>query len=126
VRAVRRGSQVVQEAVAPLGELEADGRANARLLAQQITGAEQQQRELFEAAASAEQRIAVRLAQVCLARARWFGGVWLGWKWWRALKLDELWRRADASWPRSDPRGPDGGGVGNRAPDRSCQRTAHC
>jgi hypothetical protein len=90
VRALRRGGKVVQETVAQLGELEADGRANARLLAQQITGADQQQRELFEAAASAEQRIAVRLDRVCIERARWFGGVWLGWKLWRALKLDEL------------------------------------
>src|SRR5713226_6772608 len=27
-------------------------------------------------------------------------------------------RRADASWPGSDPVGPDGGSVGNCAPDR--------
>jgi transposase len=90
VRSVRRGGKVMQETVAQLGELDADGRANARLLAQQLTGADQQQRELFEAAATAEQRIAVRLDRVCIERARWFGGVWLGWKLWRALKLDEL------------------------------------
>src|SRR5579864_4620797 len=90
VRSVRRGGKVVQETVAQLGELAADGRAHARLLAQQITGADQQQRELFEAAASAEQSIAVRLDRVCLERGRSFGGVWLGWKLWRALKLDEL------------------------------------
>jgi hypothetical protein len=41
VRSVRRGGKMVQETVAQLGELEADGRANARLLAQQITGADQ-------------------------------------------------------------------------------------
>ena len=89
VRSVRHGGKVVQETVAQLGELEAAGRANARLLAQQITGADQQ-RELFEAAATEEQRIAARLDRVCVERARWFGGVWLGWKLWRALKLDEL------------------------------------
>ncbi len=38
VRALRRGGKVVQETVAQLGELDADGRAQARLLAQQITG----------------------------------------------------------------------------------------
>ena len=38
VRSVRRGGKVVQETVAQLGELDAAGRANARLLAQQITG----------------------------------------------------------------------------------------
>jgi len=35
---VRRDGKVVQETVAQLGELDAAGRANARLLAQQITG----------------------------------------------------------------------------------------
>ena len=60
VRALRRGGKVVQETVAQLGELDAEGRAHARLLAQQITGTDQQ-RELFEPAASEEQRIAVRL-----------------------------------------------------------------
>ncbi len=89
VRALRRGGKVVQETVAQLGELDADGRAHARLLAQQITGTDQQ-RELFEPAASEEQRIAVRLDRVCIERGRSFGGVWLGWKLWRALKLDEL------------------------------------
>ena len=72
-----------------MGELDADGRAHARLLAQQITGTDQQ-RELFKPAASEEQRIAVRLDRVCIERGRSFGGVWLGWKLWRALKLDEL------------------------------------
>ena len=89
VRSLRRGGKVVQETVAQLGELDAAGRANARLLAQQITGSDQQ-RELFEAAAPAEQTVAVRLDGVGLERARWFGGAWLGWKLWRALKLDEL------------------------------------
>ena len=89
VRGLRRGGKVVQETVVQLGELDADGRAQARLLAQQITGTDQQ-RELFEPAASVEQRIAVRLDRVCLERGRSFGGVWLGWKLWRALKLDEL------------------------------------
>jgi hypothetical protein len=49
VRSVRRGGKVVQETVAQLDELDVEGRASARLLAQQITG-RAQQRELFEAA----------------------------------------------------------------------------
>lgn len=89
VRSVRREGKIVQETVAQLGELDAEGRASARLLAQQITGRAHQQ-ELFEAAAPDAQRVAVRLERVCLERARWFGGVWLGWKLWCALKLDEL------------------------------------
>jgi transposase len=89
VRSVRRGGRVIQETVAQLGELDAEGRANARLLAQQITG-RAHQRELFAAAAPEARRVAVRLDRVCLERARAFGGVWLGWKLWCALKLDEL------------------------------------
>jgi len=89
VRSVRRGGRVIQETVAQLGELDGEGRANARLLAQQITG-RAQQRELFEAVAPEAQRVAVRLDRVCIERGRSFGGVWLGWKLWRALKLDEL------------------------------------
>lgn len=88
-RSVRRGGKVVQETVAQLGELDGAGRASARLLAQQITGTDQQ-RELFEPPASEGQKIAVRLDRVRIERARAFGGVWLGWKLWRALKLDEL------------------------------------
>src|SRR5437016_12979998 len=47
VRSVRRGKKVVQETVAHLGELDGEGRARARLLAQEITG-RADQRELFE------------------------------------------------------------------------------
>jgi len=89
VRSVRRGGKVIQETVAQLGELDGEGRATARLLAQQITG-RAQQRALFEGAAPDAQRVAAPLDRVCIERARWFGGVWLGWKLWRALKLDEL------------------------------------
>ena len=47
VRCVRRNGKVVQETVAQLGELDAEGRARARLLARRITG-RGEQRELFE------------------------------------------------------------------------------
>src|SRR3984893_14131405 len=60
VRSMRRGGKVPQETVAQLGELDGAGRANARLLAQHISGTDQQ-RELFEAPATDEQRIAARL-----------------------------------------------------------------
>jgi len=89
VRSVRRGCRVVQETVTQLGELDAGGRARARLLAQELTGGSAQQ-ELFEAAATAEQSIAVRLDRVRIERARSFGSLWLGWTLWRALRLDEL------------------------------------
>jgi transposase len=89
VRSVRRGSKVVQETVANLGELDAKGRAKAKALARQMTG-RGQQRDFFEADAAADATIAVRLDQVRLERQRAFGGVWLGWTLWRALGLDGL------------------------------------
>jgi hypothetical protein len=84
VRSVRRGRKVVQETVAHLGELDGQGRARARLLALQITG-DQEQYDLFEAAAGAGEPVAVRLDEVRLERARRFGDVWLGWRLWCAL-----------------------------------------
>jgi transposase len=89
VRSVRRDGKVVQEVVAHLGELDAEGRARAKLLAQEMSGGGSQQ-ELFEAPLAAEQHIAVRLDRMYLERARSFGGVWLGWTLWRMLRLDQL------------------------------------
>ena len=89
VRSVRRGSRVVQETVAHLGELDAEGRAKARALAQQIMG-RGAQRELFEMEVAPGEALAVRLDQVHLERPRAFGAVWLGWTLWRALGLDTL------------------------------------
>jgi transposase len=89
VRSVRRGRKVVQETVAQLGELDGDGRAQARLLAQEITG-RADQRELFEEATTGEQTVAVRLKGLRVERGRAFGDVWLGWTLWRALRLEAL------------------------------------
>ena len=89
VRSVRRGRKVVQETVAQLGELDAQGRARARTLSLQITGRDEQY-ELFAAAAAAREPIAVRLEQIRLERGRRFGDVWLGWTLWRALELDRF------------------------------------
>jgi len=86
VRSVRRHGKVVQETVAQLGELDAEGRAKAQALARTITGCDEQ-RELFEDAGP-ETSVPVRLHQVRLERGRAFGDVWLGWTLWRALKLD--------------------------------------
>ncbi len=89
VRSVRRGAKVFQQTVAFLGELDARGRAEARLLARKITGRETGQRDLFEAEPAGEQRVVVRLDQLRVERGRAFGEVWLGWTLWRAMKLDE-------------------------------------
>jgi transposase len=90
VRSVRNGAKVVQETVAQLGELDAQGRAKARLLSHQITRRAWGQRDFFEEEPAVEQRVEVRLDQVRLDRARTFGDVWLGWTLWRALGLDEV------------------------------------
>lgn len=89
VRSVRRNGKVVQETVAQLGELDAEGRAKAKALARQITG-RGEQRELFEASASGEVTVPVRLDRIRLERGRSFGDVWLVWRLWRALRLDVL------------------------------------
>ena len=89
VRSVRRNGKVVQETVAQLGELDAQGRAKAKALARQITG-RGDQRELFEEAGGEDAVVAVRLKQLRLERGRAFGDVWLGWTLWRALRLDVL------------------------------------
>ena len=89
VRSVRRGRKVVQETIANLGELDAQGRAKAKQLLREMTG-RTEQRELFEAVETGAETVAVRLDRVRLERGRTFGDVWLGWTLWRALRLDEL------------------------------------
>lgn len=91
VRSVRRGGKVVQETVAQLGELDAQGRARATALARSISGdgLALSQRELFDAGHESAP-VAVKLDRVRLEHSRSFGAVWLGWMLWRALKLDAL------------------------------------
>jgi len=93
VRSVRHGRKVVQETVAQLGELDAQGRARAQALARSITDgtAASSQQPLFEGDAAAE-AVPVKLGKVRLERSRAFGAVWLGWLLWQALRLDELCR----------------------------------
>lgn len=103
VRSVRRNGKVMQETVAHLGELDAEGRLSARRLAQRITG-RGEQGDLFEEGTQTPQVLAVRLDQVRLERSRRFGDVWLSLTLWRALGLDELCRelmpqgREEVSW----------------------------
>jgi transposase len=88
VRSVRVGRKVVQQTVAHLGELDAEGRARARALARAITG-DREQPDLFTDE-PADDAIPVRLKRIRLERGRTFGDVWLGWTLWRALRLDEV------------------------------------
>lgn len=89
VRSVRRNGKVVQETVAQLGELDAQGRTKARALARTITG-RGDQRELFEDHGGETTSVPVRLNKIRLERGRAFGDVWLGWTLWRALRFDEI------------------------------------
>lgn len=91
VRSVRRGGKVVQETVAQLGELDAEGRARAEELARSICGrgSDRDQRLLFDWTGP-RQALAVKLNGVRLERSRSFGAVWLGLKLWQALRLDEV------------------------------------
>src|SRR5262249_40404313 len=88
VRSVRCGRKVRQETVAQLGELDAEGRLAARALAEQIVGVERQPR-LFDAEVTAEP-IPLELRGLRLERGRRFGDVWLAWRLWQALGLDQL------------------------------------
>jgi transposase len=90
VRSVRRGRKVVQQTVAQLGELDAEGRARAQALARSIAGdyGGGSQPHLFDEEPA--DALPVKLGKVRVERSRSFGAVWLGWVLWRALKLDEL------------------------------------
>src|SRR5438552_5181701 len=89
VRSVRRGRRVVQETVAHLGELDAQGRAKARALAQQITG-RGAPHELFEAEGMPGEAIAVRAGSDPLGAAPGVRG--------RVARVDPL-ARAGAGHP---------------------------
>jgi transposase len=89
VRSVRRNGKVIQETVAQLGELDAQGRARAKAFAREIMG-QAEQRELFEERPAENEVVSVDLKNLRLERSRMFGDIWLAWKLWRALQMDEL------------------------------------
>lgn len=89
VRSLRRNGKVVQETIAQLGELDAEGRLRAKALARRITGRPDQY-DLFEERLGPERTIPVRLDRIRLERTRRFGDVWLSWVLWRALGLERL------------------------------------
>jgi transposase len=86
---VRRDGKVVQETVAQLGELDAEGRAKARALARQMSG-RADQRQLFDGGTGSDDALKVRLDHVRVERGRGFGDVWIAWNLWQAVRLDEL------------------------------------
>jgi transposase len=88
VRSVRVGRKVRQEIVAQLGELDAQGQLAARSLAERLAGVERQP-GLFDDDLPTEP-IALDLSRVKLERGRRFGDVWLAWRLWQAVGLDQL------------------------------------
>lgn len=86
---MRRGRTEVPETVAHLGELDTQGRALAKALAQAM-GSEVSQAGLLPVDMSEEPAVSIQLNRVRLERGRRFGDVWLGWMLWRTLRLDTL------------------------------------
>jgi len=87
VKSERVGSRVRQVTVAQLGELDAEGRAQAKELAEHFLGPRSRQRDLFEDIEKVEP-LKVLIDKVRVERSRSFGDVWLAWQLWRTLGLD--------------------------------------
>jgi len=88
VRSVRVGRRVVQQVVAHLGELDEQGRIEARALARRIIGKPEQSR-LFNDGTD-QQTVPVRLKGIRIERSRRFGDVYLALALWRGMGLDAL------------------------------------
>jgi len=120
VRSVRHGRKVVQQTVAQLGELDAQGRARAQALARGITGeaANGSQQRLFDADAAVG-AVPVALAQVRLERSRAFGAEWLGSV--AGAEARRVMRPIVAGGPRERGLGGHGGHAGDWAVVRALQ-----
>jgi transposase len=91
VRSIRVGRRVIQQTVAHLGELDEDGRIEARALAQHLIGAPHQA-ELFDDG-SRDVAVPVRLKGIRVERSRQFGDVYLALALWRGMGLEDLCER---------------------------------
>lgn len=90
VRSVRIGRKVRQETVAQLGELDSQGRLAAKALADRLVGVERQPGLFDDEAELPSEPIPLDLRGLRLERGRRFGDVWLAWKLWQAVGLDEF------------------------------------
>ena len=91
VRSVRIGRRVIQQTVAHLGELDAQGRLQARALARHLIGAPEQA-ALFDDG-SQHQSVSVRLKGVRIERSRQFGDVYLALALWRGVGREDFCRQ---------------------------------
>jgi transposase len=88
VRSVRVGRRVIQQTVAHLGELDEQGRLEARALARHLIGTPEQA-QLFDDG-SRDVAVPVRLKGIRVERSRRFGDVYLALALWRGTGLAEL------------------------------------
>jgi transposase len=91
VRSVRVGRRVIQQTVAHLGELDGQGRVDARSLARRLIGTPEQAR-LFNDG-SEDLTVPVRLKGLRIERSRQFGDVYLALALWRGTGLEDLCER---------------------------------
>src|SRR5438477_12181035 len=91
VRSVRIGRRVIQQTVAHLGEIDAQGRVAARALARRLIGAPEQA-QLFEDGRD-DVTVPVRLKGIGIERSRRFGDVYLALALWRGTGLEALCER---------------------------------
>src|SRR6266849_382670 len=91
VRSVRVGHRVIQQTVAHLGELDKQGRVEARMLARRLIGTPEQAR-LFNDG-SEQLTVPVRLKGIRIERSRQFGDVYLALALWRGTGLEDLCER---------------------------------
>jgi transposase len=89
VKSERVGGKVRQVTVAQLGELDSQGRAKASALAKHFLGPRARQRDLFEDTSEVGP-LKIKGDKVRVERARAFGDVWLAYKLWQVLRLDEF------------------------------------
>jgi transposase len=88
VRSVRVGRRVIQQTVAHLGELDEQGRLEARALARRLIGAPEQA-QLFSDGTE-QLAVPVRLKGIRIERSRVFGNVYLALALWRGTGLEDL------------------------------------
>src|SRR5215468_8878847 len=88
VRSVRVGRRVIQQTVAHLGELDEQGRIEARALAHRLIGAPEQA-QLFRDGTE-QLTVPVRLKGIRIERSRRFGDVYLALALWRGMGLDDV------------------------------------
>jgi len=88
VRSVRVGRRVIQQTVAHLGELDEQGRIEARALARRLIGAPEQA-QLFRDGTE-QLTVPVRLKGIRIERSRRFGDVYLALALWRGTGLEHL------------------------------------